>query len=121
MLEVITDQPNRISHVESLRAQGMTVKLYDLQAGERMEQALSQGLNGPNQHAKQQLELRFARIGREKLEAQLKTAFQAIIQSVAYQLDRHPAIVFNQGEAVIYGVTDLNQAVSLYNQWKARQ
>jgi integrating conjugative element protein (TIGR03757 family) len=120
-LEVITDQPNQISDVAPLRQQGITINIYDLTAGDRMANTMSEGLTGPDQHAKQQVQQRIAAIGRKRFENQLKYAFQAIIQSVAYQLDRHPAVVFNQGEAVVYGVTDLKTALGYYQRWKAIQ
>ncbi len=120
-LEVITDQPGRLHHVAQLRQQGINIIVHDLMAGKRMEATLGQDLTGSEQHAHQQLQQRIASIGRKQFEAQLKHAFQAMIQSVAYELDRHPAIVFNQGEAVVYGVTDLQAAVGYYQHWKARQ
>jgi integrating conjugative element protein (TIGR03757 family) len=120
-LEVITNQPNQIRDVATLRQQGVIVNIYDLTAGDRMANAMSNGLTGPDNHALQQVQQRIAGIGRKHFETQLKQAFQAIIQSVAYQLDRHPAVVFNQGEAVVYGVTELNTAVGYYQHWKTRQ
>ena len=120
-LEIITDQPNSLHHVAQLRQRGIHIIVHDLMAGKRMEATLGQGLTGSEQHAHQQLQQRIASIGRKQFEAQLKHAFQAMIQSVAYELDRHPAIVFNQGEAVVYGVTDLQAAVGYYQHWKARQ
>jgi integrating conjugative element protein (TIGR03757 family) len=120
-LEVITDQPHQIRDVIRLRQQGITVAVYDLTAGDRMAEVMSKGLTGPDNHAHQQVQQRIAAIGRKQFEAQLQHAFQAIIQSIAYELDRHPAIVFNQGEAVVYGVTDLHTALGFYQQWKARQ
>ncbi len=113
-LEVITDQPNQIRDVTTLRRQGITVTIHDLTAGDRMANVMSNGLTGPDQHARQQVQQRIAAIGRKQFEAQLKQAFQAIIQSVAYELDRHPAVVFNQGEAVVYGVTDLRTAAVFF-------
>ncbi len=120
-LEVITDHPNQIRDADKLRQQGMTVTVYDLTAGDRMANEMSKGLTGPDQLAHKQVQQRIAVIGRNHFEAQLKQAFQAVIQSVAYQLDRHPAVVFNQGEAVVYGVTDLKTALQLYQHWKASQ
>ncbi len=120
-IEVITDQPNQIQSVAQIRQQGITVTIHDLTAGERMEAELSKGLTGTSEQAQQQLQQRFAAMGRQQLEAQLQTAFKAMIQSVTYHIDRYPAIVFNQGEAVIYGVTDLNQALRLYRQWQVNQ
>ena len=120
-LEVITDQPNQIRDADRLRQQGMKVSVYDLTAGDRMADVMSNGLTGPNNHALKQVQQRIAAIGRKQFETQLKQAFQAVIQSVAYELDRHPAVVFNHGEAVVYGVTDLKAAVDYYQRWKASQ
>jgi integrating conjugative element protein (TIGR03757 family) len=120
-LEVITDQPAQVRDVALLRKQGMTINVYDLTAGERKAQDLAKGLTGPDQHAHHQLQQRIAAIGRKQFELQLKTAYQAVIKSVEYQLDRYPAVVFNQGEVVVYGVTDLTQAVGYYRQWLSKQ
>ena len=35
-----------------------------------------------------------------------------------YGVDRYPAIVFN-GEAVVYGLTDLSNALDHYRTWQA--
>ncbi len=120
-LEVITDHPNQFRNADTLRLQGMTVTVYDLTAGDRMANEMSKGLTGPDQQALKQVQQRIAAIGRKQFEAQLKQAFQAVIQSVAYELDHHPAVVFNQGEAVVYGVTDLQTALRHYQHWKASQ
>ncbi|HFD11909.1 MAG TPA: TIGR03757 family integrating conjugative element protein [Crenotrichaceae bacterium] len=120
-LEVITDQPGQIAQVARLRKNGINVHIYDLNAGKRIEQELAQGLTGPDQHARQQLKQHIAAIGRKQFETRLQDAFRALIQSVAYQLDRYPAVVFNQGEAVVYGVTDLTTALGYYQRWKAGQ
>ncbi len=117
-LEVITDQPDHIRSVSQLRQQGITVTIHDLTAAERMEQQLAQGLTGTSEQARAQLNRRFQQMGRKTVEAQLKQAFQAVIQAVQYQVDRHPAIIINQGEAVIYGVTDLGEALRRYRQWR---
>ena len=34
-----------------------------------------------------------------------------------YGLDRYPAIVFDS-QAVVFGITDLEQALRLYRQWQ---
>ncbi len=118
-LEVITDQPDSIRSVTQLRQQGITVTIHDLSAAERMEQQLAQGLSGTSEQARAQLNRRFAQMGRQTVEAQLKQAFQAVIQAVHYQVDRHPAIIVNQGEAVLYGLTDLGTALRIYRQWRS--
>ncbi len=117
-LEVITDQPDHIRSVTQLKQQGITVTIHDLTAAERMEQQLAQGLTGTSEQVRAQLNRRFEKLGRKTVEAQLKQAFQAVIQAVQYQVDRHPAIIINQGEAVIYGVTDLGDALRRYRQWR---
>ncbi len=59
---------------------------------------------------------RISQIGRLQLDADLRAAYLPLATMMAYDLDRYPVIIFDR-EAVIYGVTDLAQAVSRYRQW----
>jgi hypothetical protein len=40
--------------------------------------------------------------------------FTGVLKAREWGLERFPAIVFGQGESVVYGVTDLEQAVLLW-------
>jgi integrating conjugative element protein (TIGR03757 family) len=49
---------------------------------------------------------------------QLTQAYQGLLKARQYELQKLPAIVFD-GQAVVYGVTDLEQALRDYRRWQA--
>lgn len=49
----------------------------------------------------------------------LTQAYQGLLIGSQYGLEKLPAIVFD-GRAVVYGITDLDQALGDYRRWKAR-
>ena len=59
---------------------------------------------------------RITQIGRSRLDNELRTAYLPLGTMMAYALDRFPVIIFDR-ETVIYGVTDLEQAMNRYRQW----
>ena len=52
--------------------------------------------------------------------APAKDAALGLAKAVQYGVDHYPAIVFN-GTAVVYGVTDLVEAVQRYDTWHEAQ
>jgi integrating conjugative element protein (TIGR03757 family) len=53
----------------------------------------------------------------EKDRTRMKQAAIGLAKAVQYGVDRYPAMVFDGG-AVIYGVTDIHQALLRYRQWR---
>ncbi|MGH9890397.1 MAG: TIGR03757 family integrating conjugative element protein [bacterium] len=49
----------------------------------------------------------------------LTQAYRGLLIGSQYGLEKLPAIVFD-GRAVVYGITDLDQALGDYQRWKAR-
>ena len=49
-----------------------------------------------------------------ELNAAAQEHAEALEKAIAYGLTRYPALVFNDGESVIYGVTDLELALQIY-------
>jgi integrating conjugative element protein (TIGR03757 family) len=47
----------------------------------------------------------------------MQQAAIGLAKAVQYGVDRYPAMVFDGG-AVIYGVTDIHQALLRYRQWR---
>ena len=52
--------------------------------------------------------------------APAKNAAFGLAKAVQYGVDRYPAIVF-EGRAVVYGVTDLVEALNRYEAWQREQ
>lgn len=117
LIEVIHSDADRLSGQAKLLQQGYDVKLYNLDAPKQLFVSLSQHLPANQTAAKRTLEQRLQQHGRQALQQQLITAYQGLSLAMQYQVDRYPAVLFDQGRAVIYGVTDLEQALSLYRQW----
>ena len=94
-----------------VNAEGAAV--YDLSAPQRLLDGISQGLPKNPETAKAIATGRF-NAGRPSLAA----AFGGHALAMRYGIAKIPAIVFNHGEAVAYGLTDVAQAASLYRQWR---
>lgn len=120
-IEVIVNSQSAKSDaqvVARLQAAGIKVDFYNLDAPKLLSKALSQDLPANPQAAQDQILQRWRRSGTHALVQRYQQAYQGLSKCLQYGLDRYPAMVFNQGEAVIYGITDLTQAVHLYQTGK---
>ena len=50
---------------------------------------------------------------------QVARAAVGLVRAAEYGIDRYPAIVFD-GQAVVYGITDIGEALSHYRMWQGR-
>ncbi len=96
------------------RIPGVRVEVHDLGAPQRFEAHLSAGLPDDPAAAQRQFE---QRLQAEDLEAQAMAAFGGLLQAARLGLDRLPAVVFDE-TAIVYGVTDLNEAAAHYARWR---
>lgn len=116
-MEVIIGDDDRVTGQADLLQQGYDVKLYNLDAPKKLFSVLSQNLPADQAAAKHTLEQRMQLYGRQALQRQLMDAYQGLSVAIQYRIDRYPAVLFDRGTAVVYGVTDLQQALGLYRQW----
>ena len=117
-IDVITSDAWPLSGVQVLKKQGYTVNVYNLDDGKRLVKRLARGLPPNQQAAVQRLQATFRRLGKDRLRAEFMQAFQAQIISTQYGLTRYPAVVFDHGGSVVYGVTDLPAALRRYRAWR---
>jgi integrating conjugative element protein (TIGR03757 family) len=124
-IEVVFNDQTPVSNVNliqaSLQAQGVTVGLYNLDAPAQLSKDLSLGLPDHVELAKKIVQERLNQDGSAALNARYQNAYQALTKILEYELDRFPAIVFNHGQAVVYGVTDLAVALQIFQNWQANQ
>ena len=102
-----------------LQKPGLTVTLYDLSAPKHIEQELSAGLS-TNPEAAAKLASQFIQANQEALAQRLMMAYQSHTKAMDYGLTHYPALVFN-GQAIIYGVTDVLDGLNLYQTWQETQ
>ena len=119
VIEAIVSDADRLTGLANLRQQGYDVKLYNLDAPKHLIASLSQNLPVNPEAAKRTLEQRMQQYGRQALQQQLMAEYQGLSVAIQYQIDRYPAVLFDRGKAVVYGVTDLQQALGWYRQWQS--
>ena len=109
-IEVFIDSMNPVANY----ADGITV--YCIDRIDRIQQELSKDLPANPEAAKQTALRRFQRMD-NKLSHELENASNGLVQAMQYGIDRYPAIVFD-GNAVVYGITDVRAAIQRYRQWQ---
>ncbi len=95
------------------------VHVYELDGIQRVEAKLSQGLSADPEQSKQVVLQRFQQL-HEDDHARMQRAAMGLAKTMQYGIDRYPAVVFD-GEVAIYGVTDIDEALRRYQQWREGQ
>ncbi len=118
MIEAFTSQdlPITSKHHDASRAIAKQMVVYEIDGIERLERFLSQRLPNDAEAAKRMALIRIAELDEARMSAVEQGAL-GLSKAAQYGLDRYPAIVFD-GEAVVYGITELEQAVHLYQAWR---
>lgn len=90
--------------------------VYELDGIQRMEAKLSEGLTADPEQSKRVVLQRFQQL-HEHDRARMQRAAMGLAKAMQYGIDRYPAIVFD-GDVAIYGVTDIDEALHRYQQWR---
>ncbi len=112
-----SEQP--IIGAEHERLRTATITTYNVDGLERFESGLSEGLPADPEAAKAEALRRFQHLDDARMVPAKNAAF-GLAKAVQYGVDRYPAIVFD-GRAVVYGVTDLVEALNHYEAWQREQ
>lgn len=111
-IEVFTDSTFQVVSVSD------NTTVYVMDRINQLQQVLSEDLPSDPENAKQLVLARFQRMDAQ-LSSELENAAKGLVQAMQYGINRYPAIVFN-GNAVVYGVTDVSAATQLYQRWQTR-
>jgi integrating conjugative element protein (TIGR03757 family) len=110
-IEVFTDSSLQIVSGNDHKTVYLIDRIYKLQ------EELSIDLPADPESAKTLALQRFQRMNTQ-LSRELENAAKGLVQAMQYGIDRYPAIVFD-GQAVVYGLTDIRAATQLYQRWQA--
>jgi integrating conjugative element protein (TIGR03757 family) len=98
------------------KAYSVTLSMYNIDAHRNLEKQLSADL--PRNFAEAE------KLANERLKAMdgkvVQEAFKGVALTIQWDLKKVPAIVFGDGEQVIYGVTDLDEALKRYSFYRSR-
>lgn len=96
---------------------GVAVTVHEIGALERWEDELSANLSRDPDTARRQATERLAALTGEN-KRRLAAAWQGLLEAQRWGIRRVPAIVINDGEAVVYGTTDVSAAVARWRDWQ---
>jgi integrating conjugative element protein (TIGR03757 family) len=116
-VDVVTVREFPIRGADHSRLKSARVQIYEVDSLRRFEAALSEGLPGDPDAAKAEALRRIGAL-KEAQDATAQNAANGLAMALHYGVDRIPAIVID-GAAVIYGVTDLVDAIQRYDAWRA--
>jgi integrating conjugative element protein (TIGR03757 family) len=119
VIEVFTTGERPVVGAEHERLRTATITIYAVDGLERFESGLSEGLPADPDAAKAEALRRIQHLDDARM-VPAKNAAYGLAKAVQYGVDRHPAIVFD-GRAVVYGVTDLVQALDRFEVWQREQ
>jgi integrating conjugative element protein (TIGR03757 family) len=118
-VEVFTASEGPISSVEDERIRSASITTYTVDGLERLESGLSEGLPAAPETAKAEALRRIQQFDDTHV-VPAKNAAIGLARAVQYGVDRYPAIVIDE-RAVVYGVTDLAEALDRYEAWQWEQ
>ena len=115
-----TDRPVSPSSIDRLRGQAVNIELqvYRIDGIQQLEAALSRHLSSDPAVAKRVALDRIQQLDNQST-TRLRNAAIGLTKALQYGIDRYPAIVFDR-QCVVYGVTDLGQALQRYHLWQGR-
>lgn len=121
-LEVFTTQDRPVTNrmqTQAMSPGSVTLEVYWIDALARVKATLSKKLPNDPDVAKAEALRRIEQLSQAHID-EVQRAAVGLSKATQYGLDRYPALVFN-GEAVIYGVTDVGEALRHYQGWREMQ
>ena len=91
------------------------VVIYEVDGLDKLSEALSENLPNDPDAAKEIALERIARLG-DELRWSVEHTVEGLTLAKTYGLEKLPAVVFDKGESVVYGVANVNQALEIYEQ-----
>ncbi|MEW8507208.1 MAG: TIGR03757 family integrating conjugative element protein [Candidatus Thiodiazotropha sp.] len=120
LVEVFTTADSPIAGEGGINKQALRGKkefrVYELDGIRRTEEKLSEGLPADLEQSKRVVLQRFQQLSEED-RTRMQRAAKGLAKAMQYGVDRYPAIVFD-GQAVVYGVTDVQSALAHYLVWR---
>lgn len=115
LIEIFVDDANPIKHGRVKNSAGRDIEfvIYDLSAPERFEKELSRGVSGSLDQVKSKVLKKIQGLSTSYMEEHVMTPYKGLLKAMEYELIKLPAIVFNNGESVIYGVRSINKAIQI--------
>lgn len=120
LIEAITDPDHPLQRVEAVTRSGHQVQRYDLKAPDQWVRRMTQGLPQTETALKHGLEQKLNALGPREVSRLFNEAFLGLGAALKYGVNRYPVLIFDQGVAAVYGVTDVEVGLKLYQDFQRR-
>lgn len=117
-IEIFTNNRYQVTNTTTTE---VPVQIYNLDAPAGLEEKLSAGLPSDPEQAKAIALKRLGALGAGQLAEMVNQAYEGTTQAMTYELVKIPAVVFDNGASVIYGITDIDNAIRRYQAWRQRE
>jgi integrating conjugative element protein (TIGR03757 family) len=118
-IDILSDAAHPVANVAAVQAQlgrATVIRYFAIDAQPRLEESLSKDLPANPEQARAIALQRIQALDRSTLEKELSESVEGLLLAQRYRITRYPAVVFDEGKSVVYGVTDLREAMRLYQQ-----
>ncbi|MET1256953.1 TIGR03757 family integrating conjugative element protein [Aliikangiella maris] len=95
-------------------------KIYSLDDVNNFERKQSEGLPADEEKAKEIIKKKYDKLGEKNLQQMIMKAYAAKILTLRFQLEKYPAIIFDDS-VVVYGEFNLNNALNAYLEMEENQ
>ena len=102
---------------------GYILKSFNLDGQQNLEKQLVKGIDVKtlSPEGMKAAELEANRRLEEMDRSLLQQAFMPLLLAAKFDIKKVPAFVFDEGDSVIYGVTNTIEAIQIYEAWRNRQ
>lgn len=97
--------------------ESVEVVVYDLSGPEKYEDDLSKGMdftNSTHEEITNAVLKRVNGMSKQYMDEYVVRSYKGLLKATEYKITKIPAIVFNNGKNVIYGVADISKAIQLH-------
>ena len=118
-IEIISDAAHPVENIGVVQKQlgdKTSIRYFAIDAQTQLDETLSKDLSPDPEQARVIALQRIQTLDRSNLARKLSTSFEGLLLAQRYGIDRYPAVVFDEGQRVVYGVTDLREAMRWYQQ-----
>lgn len=118
-IEIISDAAHPVENIAIVQKQlgsFASIRYFTIDAQARLDEALSRDLPADPEQARAIALKRIQALDQPGLAAELSESFEGLLLAQRYGIDRYPVVVFDEGKTVVYGITNLREAVRLYQQ-----
>lgn len=116
LIQVITYNNRAIQNIDAAHDRKITIKVYNLDSQFNLQDELGKDLPNDKNKAIEIAKQRMQAVNPDRWE----TMWRGALLAKKYKISSAPAIIFNNGQQVIYGITDIEKALKIYKEYKRK-